>query len=184
MEEEQLIIKSQQGDIDAFSLLVKMYQGNVRACLAVRMNNTFEADDLAQETFIVAFRRLKEFEPDRPIGPWLRSIAFNLLRNFWHKHKAEPVGHSEELALLVDEHISLNYSERNELNALQTLGECMKKLDESMRRLIELRYHENLPLAELTRKLNINHSTLTMRLHRVRFVLKQCVESNLEGVSS
>jgi len=184
VEEKQIIIKSQQGDVDAFSQLVKIYQGNVRACLAVRMNNTFEADDLAQETFIVAFRRLKEFEPDRPLGPWLRSIAFNLLRNFWHKHKAEPVGHSEELSLLVDEHIALNYSERNELNALQTLKECMSKLDESMRRLVELRYHENLPLAELTKKLNVNHSTLTMRLHRVRFMLKQCVETNLGGVSS
>ncbi|MDD5519874.1 MAG: sigma-70 family RNA polymerase sigma factor [Kiritimatiellae bacterium] len=184
MEEKELIIKSQQGDIDAFSGLVKLYQGNIRACLAVRLTNTFEADDLAQETFIVAFRKINDFDSTRPFGPWLRSIAFNLLRNFWHKHKAEPVGHSEELALLVDEHIALNYSERNELNALNTLRECMKKLDESMRRLVELRYHENLPLADLMKKLNINHSTLTMRLHRVRFSLKQCVETNLEGVSS
>ena len=184
MEEKQLIIESQQCDIEAFSALVKIYQGNFRACLAVRMSNTFEADDLAQETFIVAFRRIKEFDAGRPLGPWLRSIAFNLLRNFWHKHKAEPVGHSEELALLVDEHIALNYSERNELNALNTLSECMKKLDDSMRKLVELRYHENLSLTDLTKRLNINHSTLTMRLHRIRYSLKQCVETNLGGVSS
>lgn len=184
MDEKQLVLASQEGDIEAFSALVKAYQANIRACLAVRLNSRFEADDLAQETFIVAFRKIHEFDSNRPLGPWLRSIAFNLLRNFWHKHKAEPVGHSEELSLLVDEHISLNYSERNELNTLNTLRECMNKLDDSMRKLVELRYHEDLPLADLARKLNINHSTLTMRLHRIRFSLKQCIEANLGGVPS
>ncbi len=184
MDENQLILASREGDLEAFSELVKAYQGNVRACLAVRLNSPFESDDLAQETFIVAFRKIKDFEPGRPFGPWLRSIAFNLLRNFLAKHRAEPVGHSEELALLVDQHIGAGYSEKNELNTLQTLRECMGKLDDSMRQLVELRYHEDMPLSELTRTLNINHSTLTMRLHRIRLALKQCIENTLGGVTT
>lgn len=184
MDEKQLILAAREGGLEAYSELVKIYQGNIRACLAVRLGSPFEADDLAQEAFIVAFRKIKEFEPGRPFGPWLRAIAFNLLRNFWAKHRAEPVGHSEELSLLVDERIGINYSEKNELNTLQTLRECMGKLDASMRKLVELRYHEDLPLSELTRTLNVNHSTLTMRLHRLRVALKQCIEGRIGGVSS
>ena len=131
-DEATLIKKAQDGDIEAFSELVKLYQGSVRACLAVRMSSKFEADDLAQDTFVTAFRKIKEFDVTKPMGPWLRSIAFYNLRNYWRKHRAEPVGHGEELSLLVDEHVSLTYSERNESDTLDALRRCMTKLDDSM----------------------------------------------------
>ena len=88
MDDRDLIIRAQTGDLDAFSDLVKRYQGNVRACLLVRLHSKHEAEDLAQEAFITAFRKLDEFDEDKSFGPWIRTIAFNLLRNYWRKHKA------------------------------------------------------------------------------------------------
>ena len=79
--EPDLIRLAQGGDIEAFSQLVTAYQTNICACLAIRLNSNYEVDDLAQEVFIVAFRRLAEFDAERALGPWLRGIAFNLLRS-------------------------------------------------------------------------------------------------------
>lgn len=177
MDEQELIVKARAGDLDAFSELVKRYQGNVRACLAVRLYNKHEAEDLAQEAFMVAFRKLNEFEDNRAFGPWIRTIAFNLLRNYWRKHKAVPVGGAAELEMLVDEEIGLRYSEKNESDALAALKRCVHKLDAPMRNLLNLRYHEGLSVGDLTQRMNVRHSTMTMRLHRLRDQLRLCIES-------
>ena len=69
MNESQLIRDAQQGDLEAFSELVNRYQGGVRACLIVRLSNRHEADDLAQEAFLIAHRKLQSFDPERAFGP-------------------------------------------------------------------------------------------------------------------
>jgi RNA polymerase sigma-70 factor (ECF subfamily) len=157
------------------------YQGSVRACLAVRLQSRHEAEDLAQDAFIVAFRKLAEFDEQRPFGPWVRSIAFNLLRNYWRKHRALPMGSAAELDMLVDEQIGLRYSERNEGETLDALKRCIEKLDESMRKLLNLRYHEGVSVDALTKKMKLRHSTMTMRLHRLREQLRLCIKE--QGVS-
>jgi len=183
MDETELIAQAQKGDIDAFSELVRQYQGNVRACLAVRLSNRHEAEDLAQETFLVAYRKLKEFDADKPFGPWIRSIAFYLLRNHWRKHKATPIGGAEELQVLIDEEIGLHYSEKNESDSLAALRICTKKLDDSLKQLLHLHYHEELSVRELTEKLQVKHSTMTMRLHRMRDQLRHCISERVGSCS-
>ncbi len=175
-DESILMRRSRDGDMDAFAELVRRYQAHIRACLAVRLDNRYEAEDIAQETFITAFQKMGDFDTTRPLGPWLRAIAFNHLRNHWRKHRPEPIGHGEELDLLVDEHLSLRYSASGEDGLFSSLKRCLEKLDDSLRQLVRLRYHHDLPVAELAGKLGIKHSTLTMRLYRVRRVLRECVE--------
>jgi RNA polymerase sigma-70 factor (ECF subfamily) len=176
MDDQELIIKARTGDLDAFSELVKRYQGNVRACLAVRLYLKHEAEDLAQEAFVVAFRKLDEFDTEQPFGPWIRTIAFNLLRNHWRKHRPVPMGGAEELESLRAEVIGLRYWDKNESDTLAALKLCIEKLDEPMRNLLTLRYHEGLSVGNLTKKMNVNHSTMTMRLHRMRDQLRLCIK--------
>ena len=175
MDDRDLIIRARTGDLDAFSELVKRYQGNVRACLLVRLHSKQEAEDLAQEAFITAFRKLDEFDEEKSFGPWIRTIAFNLLRNYWRKHKAIPVGGTAELEILIDEQIGLRYSDSNESDTLAALKRCVEKLDRPMQTLLTLRYYEGLPISELTKKMKVQHSTMTMRLHRIREQLRQCM---------
>ena len=73
MTDTELIEAAQKGDNSAFSQLVENYQRNVRACLAVRLTNRFEVDDLAQEAFLVAYRKINEFDSSKAFGPWIRS---------------------------------------------------------------------------------------------------------------
>ncbi|NQZ57343.1 MAG: sigma-70 family RNA polymerase sigma factor [Lentisphaeraceae bacterium] len=175
MDDRELIIAARGGNLDAFSKLVQRYQGNVRACLAVRLDSRHETEDLAQEAFIVAYRKLNEFDDEKAFGPWIRSIAFYLLRNYWRKHKATPVGGAAELEILIDEEIGLRYSEKNECDSLVALKSCKEKLDEDMKHIVDMHYHKKIPLGEITKMLNVKHSTMTMRLHRMRDQLRKCI---------
>jgi len=179
VDKSQLIRDAQRGDLQAFTELVKRHQAQVRACLVVRMENRHEADDLAQEAFIVAFEKLGEFDADRPFGPWIRSVAFNLLRNHCRKNRPAAVGGSAELEALIDESVAARHPLPNESDRLAALRQCIQNLNESMSSLVQLRYREERSLAEVREALAIKHSTLTMRLHRLRAVLRQCVKRRL-----
>lgn len=182
MTETELIAAAQTGDQQAFSVLVERYQRNVRACLAVRMNDRFEVDDLAQEAFLVAYRKINDFDSTKAFGPWIRSIAFYQLKNYWRKHKPDPVGGAAELQILIDEEIGLQYSDNNESDSLTALEFCTNKLNENLQSIVKLHYHDGLSVRELTEKLGVKHSAMTMRLHRIRDQLRQCINENL-GIS-
>jgi len=177
--EAELIEAVKLGNKQAFTVLVGLYQRNVRACLAVRMDDAFEVDDLAQEAFLVAFRKIHDFDSTKAFGPWIRSIAFYQLKNYWRKHKPVAVGGSAELQILIDEEISLKYSESNESDTLYALELCVHKLNEYQKNIIKQHYHKGLSVKELTYHLAIKHSAMTMRLHRIREQLRQCINLSI-----
>src|SRR5687768_11876687 len=96
-DETEVIASARAGSLDAFSELVRRYQSNIRACLVIRLKNPHDAEDLAQDTFITAFQKLPDFDTKLPLGPWLRGIAFNLLRNFQKKNRPFAIGGETEL---------------------------------------------------------------------------------------
>ncbi|MDB9742017.1 sigma-70 family RNA polymerase sigma factor [Akkermansiaceae bacterium] len=176
MLDSELIIRTRKGDLSAYTELVKRYQGSVLSCLAVRLDHKCEAEDIAQEAFIIAFKKIDEFREEEAFGPWIRTITFNLMRNYWRKHKPTLVGGAAELDILINEEIGLTYSIDNENDQLEALKTCLQKLDNQWRELITLRYYEDIPIRELTKKLDLPHSTITMRLHRIREKLYQCIQ--------
>ena len=180
MDDNQLVMAARDGDLVAFSELVRCYQARVRASLAVRMNCKHDAEDLAQEAFVIAFRKLAEFDVEREFGPWVGSIAFNLLKNYQRKHKAEPVGGAAELELLMNQQVEIRVREAEESSKLKALRICINKLSADMKMLLQKHYHHGLSVAELTQEAGVKHSVMTMRLHRLRDQLRQCI-SEQEG---
>ncbi len=182
-DEIYLISKAKKDDLSAFSELIKLYERDIRACLAVRLTNSYEADDLAQETFIIAFKKIKEFDEAKPFRPWLRGIAFNLLKNYWRKHTEVSVGATSELDTLLNEQINIEYSKENESKAAIALDSCMEKLDEGFKVLVQQHYHVGLSIKDLTEQYSVGHSTMTMRLYRIRERLKNCINLTLSKAS-
>jgi RNA polymerase sigma-70 factor (ECF subfamily) len=182
MEENELIASAKNGDLRAFSELVIRHQSGVRATLAVRLHDRHEADDLAQEAFIVAHRKLWEFDTDRAFGPWIRSIALNLLRNYQRKHKASAIGGEAELELMIKERIEVAHSHDHIAEKLAALKHCQSKLDAPMRELLQMRYFDDLPVAEICKELKVRHSTVTMRLYRLRETLQNCIQQKMGNV--
>lgn len=180
MDEKTLILAARGGDIEAFSELVRRHQARVRALLASRLRCVHDAEDLAQEAFVTAFRRLADFDVTREFGPWVGAIAFNLLKNYWRKHRAEPVGGSEALEGLVNRQMEIRCQAPDESAKLTALRICLGKLSDDMKQLVRKHYHHGLSVAELTREAGVKHSVMTMRLHRLRDQLRRCI-SEQEG---
>lgn len=163
---------AQAGDRAAFGRLVDRYQGEVRACLAVRVGSPADADDLAQEVFITAWRRLADVDAQRPFGAWLRGIALNLVRNHRRLRRHDAL----ELIL---EPAAEDAADTGGDGLLAALEPCLERIDGPGRQLLQLRYGDDLPLADIGQRLGRNHSTLTMALHRLRDRLRACIEERI-----
>ena len=174
--DEALIDAAQQGNVDAFAELVGRYQRAVRTCLAVRLASPHDAEDLAQEVFVTAFGQLSQFERGRPFGPWLRGIALNLLRNHRRKFRPEYVGGHAELGRLLEEHVAMQVHESRESSLHDALLDCLERMDELSRALLRRRYADDVSVRALAAELQHGYSAMTMRLHRLRMMLANCVE--------
>jgi len=176
--ESDLASQAKKGSWAAFAELVRRHQSSVRACLAVRLDEPHEAEDLAQEAFVTAYRKLQEFDAERPFGPWVRSIAFNLLRNHWRKFRVAGVGGNDELEAMVDQSIAARCDGR-EGRELSALRDCLEILDGPARALMERRYNDEASVREIAKEQGRGYSAVTMHLHRVREILANCVRSKL-----
>ncbi|GLR71850.1 RNA polymerase sigma factor [Agaribacter marinus] len=172
-----LIEKTKTGNNNAFSILVKRHESAVRAYLRVRMNNIHEAEDLAQETFIVAYDKLSHFQMNASFSAWLRGIATNLLRNHQRKHAPVAVGGNNELETLINQQIEQRFHAEQESALTAHLKYCLNKLDEKMRTLLTEHFTLGYSLSELCKKYGDRHSTMTMRMYRLRQKLKTCIEN-------
>nr|WP_255456473.1 sigma-70 family RNA polymerase sigma factor [Paraglaciecola sp. L3A3] len=172
------------GDVNAYSVLVKRYEVSVRAFLIVRLSEPHEAEDLAQETFILAYNKITDFEEDRSFGAWLRGIAFNLYKNHIRKHKPIAVGSDTELDDLIKNEIDQHYNQSNESASLDALRHCLKKLNTKMQTLMTDHYVEGFSMSEMTEKYQVKHSAMTMQMFRIRKRLKDCIDSSIEGFKS
>lgn len=181
-DDAELISAAQQKNgraVAAFTSLVGRYQSPIRAFLAVRLADPTEAEDLAQEVFLTAYRKLSDCDPERPFLPWLRGIAQNLWRNHQRKFRAIPLGGNEDLQLLLDNRLASEWSKENECKKLTALRDCLDGVDAPSRALIQARYGDGLSVQELSAQYGHKHSTLTMQLHRMRASLAACIQGKL-----
>lgn len=183
LDDSSLIRAAQRGDIGAFAELVERHHASVRACLAVRMNHAPDAEDLAQEALLIAFRKLPELDPTIPLGAWLRSVALNLLANHRRKFRALPIGLNDELQALIDQQMETQAHEARESERIHALRECLDELDGPARRLVNERYAEGATIEDLAGRLGRKSSAISTQLHRLRALLGTCIADKLASVS-
>ncbi len=173
-DDADLIRAAQRGDLAAYEKLVIRYQSGVRAFAAVRISMRYEAEDLAQEAFMIAWRKLAEFDPDTSFGAWLKTIAHRLVLNHRRKFRAEGVGGHAELEQLLNNHDAEAASER-----LAALRDCLASIDGPALKLLNTRYLDGVSVKEIAEQTGKGYSALTMQLFRLRELLASCVESEM-----
>jgi len=178
-----VVTAARSGDREAFGELVKRYQSYIHSFLLIRLRDPHDAEDLAQDTFVTAFQNLEEFDSKLPFGPWLRGIAFNLLRNFLRKKRSFPIGDEQQLAELIDVRISQLYAASQQISLFTALEDCMGKLDPAARHLVHRRYRDRATVQDIATESKRNHSTVTMQLHRLRASLAECIRGNKNSTS-
>jgi RNA polymerase sigma factor (sigma-70 family) len=134
-------------------------------------------EDAFQESIIVAWRRLADFDRSRPFAPWLRGIARNTLLGIARKHQRRREIAGEAAALHIEEQLGRIESAPADCFAdrLQPLKECMQRLAPEQREAVELVYAQSLDPRVAASTAGTNDETFRKRLYRARLQLAECL---------
>jgi RNA polymerase sigma-70 factor (ECF subfamily) len=163
-----LLRRCKNSDVEAFGELVKRYQQAVFNVCFRMLQERRDAEDLTQETFIRAYRRLETFDIERPFGPWIRRVATNLCLNYLEKRYVPHMPLDEERdqptksTSIGTEEISIKVEVQNRVRA------AIMELPSKYRAVIELRHYQALNYAEISETLNIPMSDVKSHLFRAR----------------
>lgn len=162
---------------ETFATLVKEHQVALRSFVRLLGVRADAVDDLAQETFLLAYHELDRFKEGEDFGKWLRGIARNLARNEIRKVARRCRIIDEELT----QHLLIQSEEKSEESPfdqddLSALKECIAHLSERNKNLISGRYKDDWNASVLAEKFKMTASAVRITLMRVRQQLKGCIE--------
>jgi len=180
-EDLEWVQRSQDGDQEAFSELVRKYQKRVYYLAYGMLGNREDALDIAQEAFLKAFRSLKGFQGGGGFYTWLYRIAYNLsidfMRKEWRKKNLE-YRDNQDLTEEEDPVIRVPSSShpgqemaQKELN--RVIMDAIQSLPEEHRSVILLREMEGLSYEDIAKTLRIRKGTVMSRLHYARQELQK-----------
>ncbi len=186
--ESKLIAAILAGDIHLYHDLIRPYERSVYSMSLSYMKNEEDAADVAQETFIKAFRNLWAFRGDAKFSTWLVSIALNEARNRLRRQANirivpldEPQGEERSVspALLRDwRELPSEVVEREEIRKL--LQRAVNMLPNIYRQVFLLRDVEEFTINDTAKILHISTSLVKVRLHRARKMLRKLLEPKLK----
>ncbi len=161
----------------AFAQFIREHQASLRSFLRVIGVQPDSVDDLAQETFMAAFRELDRFDADKDFGKWLRGIARNLTRNELRKSARRRRILDEDLTEhLLAEADSDHREDEFEETYFHSLRDCLERLPNKSRRLITGRYADEWKAPFLADQFQMTSTAVRLALMRIRRQLRDCIE--------
>ena len=175
----QLVERAAAGDHRAYELLVIKYQRRIERLIGRMVRDVDLVPDIAQETFIRAWRALHQFRGDAQFYTWLYRIAVNTAKKSLLELKRNPV--VIEAALQAGDHDDETSRRDNELTAESTpeselaareiaaaVNAAMEALPEDLRQAVTLREIEGLSYEEIAEAMNCPIGTVRSRIFRAR----------------
>lgn len=191
-----LVERTVAGDQKAFELLVIKYQRRIQRLIGRMVRDVDLVDDIAQETFIRAYRALAQFRGEAQFYTWLYRIAVNTAKKALMELKRDPTvsensfksgqsDESDETSPLENELIS---SETPEAvlagkEIAQMVNAAMEALPEELRQAITLREIEGLSYEEIADVMNCPIGTVRSRIFRAREAISARIKPLLENQS-
>jgi RNA polymerase sigma-70 factor, ECF subfamily len=164
LDESTLIRRAQNGEMAAWEPLVLAHQKAVFRYAYLLLGDPDDAEDVAQETFLRAWRYLGRFDVTRPLRPWLLSITSNLAsnrrRSMGRYLSALTRAFRDEPAPATLEEKSAQHMQAGQLR------EAIQTLNMTDRQIVYLRYFLDLSVDETAEALNIPQGTVKSRLSR------------------
>jgi len=173
--DNELVRRVQRGDSAAFDLLVRKYQHRIAALIGRYISDWSECQDVAQETFIRAYRAMANFRGDAQFYTWLHRIAVNTAKNHLVAHNRRPptedvdIGDAEQFESgmrLRDNDTPERELMRQQLE--QTVMRAVEALPEELRVAITLREVDGLSYEEIAKQMDCPIGTVRSRIFRAR----------------
>jgi RNA polymerase sigma-70 factor (ECF subfamily) len=175
-DDAELVARSLRQDHEAFGQLIDRH-ASVIVNLAYRMvGNRAEAEDLAQEAFLAAFKALSTFRADSKFSTWLYRIASNKCKD-WLRAKRPGMGQQD---VYIDEVLDIHVAEEQTPERLLSQQQVALELEQAIQRLpplyreaFVLKHVEGLSYEEMAEILGVNGDTLKMRVYKGRLQLSR-----------
>lgn len=185
--DQELVERVQRGDKRAFDLLVLKYQNKIIKLISRYVRDHAEVLDVAQETFIKAYRALGRFRGESAFYTWLYRIAINTAKNYLVSQGRRPPDtdiDAEEAAQFEGES-ALKEGDSPEHIALtdemeQVIFQAIEDLPEELRAAITLRELEGLSYEEIAQSMDCPIGTVRSRIFRAREAIDKKLKPLLE----
>ncbi|MGD8604819.1 MAG: RNA polymerase sigma factor [Anaerolineales bacterium] len=171
----KLLGRAKAGDEVAFDQLVESVTPRLYRTVRRMSSDRMEAEAIVQETWLRAWKALNRVDTDRPVMPWLTTIAVNLARDQWRKSQrlqveAEPKSVWESAVSRPAEKMML------QRDKAQQLADYVSQLRPEYRAVIALRYEAGLSYEEISEALSTPINTVRTHLRRAKLALRQRME--------
>ena len=190
-----LVERTVAGDQKAFELLVIKYQRRIERLIGRMVRDVDLVEDIAQETFIRAYRALAQFRGDAQFYTWLYRIAVNTAKKALMDLKRDPLvsesalrggSDDEDETSAVENELTSSETPETILAAKEiaaTVNSAMEALPEELRQAVTLREIEGLSYEEIAEVMNCPIGTVRSRIFRAREAISAKVKPMLENQS-
>ena len=189
--DQELVRRVQRGDMAAFDLLVRKYQHRIAALIGRYVSDWSECQDVAQETFMRAYRALGNFRGDAQFYTWLHRIAVNTAKNHLVALGRRPPTDDIEVsdAEQFDSGIRLRDNDTPERELMReqmerTVMRAVEALPEELRVAITLREVDGLSYEEIARRMDCPIGTVRSRIFRAREAIDTELRPLVDGEPS
>jgi len=185
-DDAELVVGSLAGNRDAFSQIVSRYQNLICSLTYSATGNLGHSEDLAQETFITAWKHLGHLREHDKLRSWLCGIARNCINNFLRREGREPNHKAESLEEISESHspepLPIEYAISKEEE--QILWRSLERIPEIYREPLVLFYREHQSIETVAANLDLSEDNVKQRLSRGRKLLQEQVLAFVEGALS
>ena len=178
---EQHIRRCQAGQLESFEAIVRTYEPKVRAVLAATVPDSALIPDLTQEVFVIAYRKLENFQLGTNFNAWIKTIARNVAQNErrkWYRRREmqEKYQAEADAERQIDENIDAFVDSLPE-DTLDALRDCVGGLQGKTRALVDGYYYDGCSIKQVSEILQVSASAAKVALHRARLAVSKCLQS-------
>jgi RNA polymerase sigma-70 factor len=161
-----------------FEILARENADALTAFLRASLHDPAAADDVFQETLIVAWRRIRDYDRARPFGAWLRGIARRLVLARARRSAREVPVSSERVLDYLDQRLAQIERQPGDTldEKLAALRDCLGRLEPMYREPLDLHYDQCRTTEWIAEKLATTKDAVQKRLQRARLQLAECLE--------
>jgi RNA polymerase sigma-70 factor (ECF subfamily) len=175
VDDRELVRRAQNGEKEAFEVLVRKHQGRVFAVAGGILRNREDVEDIAQQVFLKAYFSLKRFDQRSAFSTWLYKITVNECWDLLRKKKVRPLVFESELSeeqahAYQSTEQSTEYAGdvSDQLETRQQLERWLDCLEERDRSMLVLKEVQGFTVEEIAEIMGINGNTVKVRLFRAR----------------
>lgn len=172
-----------KGDQQAYAILVERYQNYVFTIVLRYIKSREDAEEVAQDIFIKAYRSLADFKGTAKFSTWLYTITTTTCITFLRKKKLEIHSLDNEKVLAAADNIDggMSANQIEQKSKVQMVNEAIKLLSAEDAEVITLFYKSEQTLEEIAHILGIEPNNVKVRLHRARTRLKERMQKHFSA---